>query len=270
MSRFLKNATFPILIVVVLAFFAQRFLGQNESKPKPNFGQFLTQVKAGDVKSVTLNTRDNTLNVTEADGKTKYETGYPDNFEPQLIDFGNSTDWDCYQNGLYYVVGRSLAQRDLNQDGGQDLFGPVSENGAFARIQSYGARIWPLDSLTANYQVPALSWAQYGRFVTVQDQDWYTLVASSPQVVNAFSGAQSTYLGSAPIARSINHIVERDGKEVHEIGGYSATTYRGVTTPITLNVVNDNVIVSQTCVDGLPSVSPAFREVAGTIPDTSN
>ena len=41
MSRFLKNATFPILIVVVLAFFAQRFLGQNEEKPKPNFGQFL-------------------------------------------------------------------------------------------------------------------------------------------------------------------------------------------------------------------------------------
>ena len=36
MSRFLKNATFPILIVVVLAFFAQRFLGQNEEKPKPN------------------------------------------------------------------------------------------------------------------------------------------------------------------------------------------------------------------------------------------
>jgi cell division protease FtsH len=86
MSRFLKNATFPILIVVVLAFFAQRFLGQNESKPKPNFGQFLTQVKSGDVKSVTLNTRDNTLNVTEADGKTKYQTGYPDNFEPKLID----------------------------------------------------------------------------------------------------------------------------------------------------------------------------------------
>src|ERR671934_360167 len=85
MSRFLKNATFPILIVVVLAFFAQRFLGQNESKPKPNFGQFLTQVKAGDVKSVTINTRDNTLNVTEADGKTKYETGYPDNTEPSLV-----------------------------------------------------------------------------------------------------------------------------------------------------------------------------------------
>jgi cell division protease FtsH len=86
MSRFLKNATFPILIVVVLAFFAQRFLGQNESKPKPNFGQFLEQIDNNQVKSVTINTRDNTLDVTEADGKTKYETGYPDNYEPKLID----------------------------------------------------------------------------------------------------------------------------------------------------------------------------------------
>jgi cell division protease FtsH len=85
MSRFLKNATFPILIVVVLAFFAQRFLGQNDEKPKPNFGQFLTQVENGQVKSVTINTRDNTLNVTQIDGKTKYETGYPDNYEPSLI-----------------------------------------------------------------------------------------------------------------------------------------------------------------------------------------
>jgi cell division protease FtsH len=85
MSRFLKNATFPILIVVVLAFFAQRFLGQDESKPKPNFGQTLERVENGRVKSVTLNTRDNTMDVTEVDGKTKYETGYPDNYEPRLV-----------------------------------------------------------------------------------------------------------------------------------------------------------------------------------------
>jgi len=85
MSRFLKNATFPILIVVVLAFFAQRFLGQEEGKPKPNFGQFLEQVENGQVKSVTMNTRDNTIDVTQVDGKTKYETGYPDNYEEELV-----------------------------------------------------------------------------------------------------------------------------------------------------------------------------------------
>jgi cell division protease FtsH len=86
MSRFFKNAAFPILIVVVLAFFAQRLISPGEEKPKPNFGQFLTQVENHDIKSVTVNTRDNTLNVTEADGKTKYSTGYPDNYENQLIE----------------------------------------------------------------------------------------------------------------------------------------------------------------------------------------
>ena len=85
MSRFFKNAAFPILIVVVLAFFAQRLISPGEEKPKPTYGDFLTQVENHDVKSVTINTRDNTLNVTEADGKTKYETGYPDNTENPLI-----------------------------------------------------------------------------------------------------------------------------------------------------------------------------------------
>ncbi len=85
MSRFFKNAAFPILIVVVLAFFAQRLISPGEEKPKPTYGDFLTQVENHDVKAVTVNTRDNTLNVTEADGKTKYETGYPDNTENQLV-----------------------------------------------------------------------------------------------------------------------------------------------------------------------------------------
>jgi cell division protease FtsH len=85
MSRFFKNAAFPILIVVVLAFFAQRLISPSQEKPKPNYGQFLTQVENRDVKSVTVNTRDNTLDVTKLDGKTKYETGYPDNTEPELV-----------------------------------------------------------------------------------------------------------------------------------------------------------------------------------------
>ena len=92
MSRFFKNAAFPILIVVVLAFFAQKLITPNEGKPKPDYGQFLTQVESHQVKSVTINTRDNTLNVTELDGKTKYSTGYPDNTEQQLIDLMRKSD----------------------------------------------------------------------------------------------------------------------------------------------------------------------------------
>ena len=66
MSRFFKNAAFPILIVVVLAFFAQHLISPGTSKPKPNYGQFLTQVENGEVKSVTIKTRDNTVDAWQS------------------------------------------------------------------------------------------------------------------------------------------------------------------------------------------------------------
>ncbi len=61
MSRFFKSAAFPILIVVVLAFFAQKLISPGEEKKAPNYGQFVTQVNAGQVKKATLNTKDNTI-----------------------------------------------------------------------------------------------------------------------------------------------------------------------------------------------------------------
>ncbi len=86
MRRFFKSAAFPILIVVLLAFFAQRLISPGPSTEKPDFGQFLTQVNRdpGSIEKVTLNTKDNTLDVKQADGK-EYSTGYPDNYEPQIV-----------------------------------------------------------------------------------------------------------------------------------------------------------------------------------------
>ena len=86
MSRFFKSAAFPILIVVVLAFFAQKLISPGETKRDPNYSQFLAQVDEGKVKSVTLNTKNNKIDV-ELDGGAgqKYETAYPDNTEQGLV-----------------------------------------------------------------------------------------------------------------------------------------------------------------------------------------
>ena len=51
MSRFFKSAAFPILIVVVLAFFAQKLIGSSTSKTAPTFGQTIQSINQGDVKS---------------------------------------------------------------------------------------------------------------------------------------------------------------------------------------------------------------------------
>ncbi len=78
MSRFFKSAAFPILIVVVLAFFAQKLISTGDQKAPPSYGEFIQQLQQpGVIKSVELKTKDNSISVTEASGK-KYETGFTD------------------------------------------------------------------------------------------------------------------------------------------------------------------------------------------------
>ncbi|MDQ2940281.1 MAG: ATP-dependent metallopeptidase FtsH/Yme1/Tma family protein, partial [Actinomycetota bacterium] len=84
MRRFFKSAAFPILLVVILAFVAQRVIGQGGGTPPPSYNEFLTQISKGEVKSVTINTKDNTLDVTQTDD-SHYSTGYPDNTEQSLV-----------------------------------------------------------------------------------------------------------------------------------------------------------------------------------------
>ena len=84
MSRFFKSAAFPILIVVVLAFFAQKLIGNSSHTQKQTFGNLLTQLDSGQVKSLTLKEKDNTADVVLNDGR-KYTVGYPDQYSPELI-----------------------------------------------------------------------------------------------------------------------------------------------------------------------------------------
>jgi cell division protease FtsH len=84
MSRFFKSAAFPILIVVVLAFFAQKLIGSSSHSPKQTFGDLLTQLENKQVKSMSLDQKANSAAVTLTDG-TKYTVGYPDSYAPTLI-----------------------------------------------------------------------------------------------------------------------------------------------------------------------------------------
>jgi cell division protease FtsH len=82
LRRFFRSAAFPILIVVVLAFFAQRLISPNEGTEPPTYNEFLQQVNSGQIEEVTFNTKDNTLNVKETNGD-EYETGFLDSADSQ-------------------------------------------------------------------------------------------------------------------------------------------------------------------------------------------
>jgi cell division protease FtsH len=83
-SRFFKSAAFPILIVVVLAFFAQKLISPSDRTEPPPYSAFLQQVDDGKVKSATLSTKNNRVDV-ELKNDTKYQTAYPDNTEQNLV-----------------------------------------------------------------------------------------------------------------------------------------------------------------------------------------
>jgi cell division protease FtsH len=100
LKRFFKSAAFPILLVVVLAFVAQRLISPDTGEKPPTYNEFLQMVEKGDIAEVTINTKDNTLEVTEqpakpADGGAdaqsgeqtgeKFETGFPPNTEQSLL-----------------------------------------------------------------------------------------------------------------------------------------------------------------------------------------
>jgi cell division protease FtsH len=84
MSRFFKSAAFPILIVVVLAFFAQKLIGSNSHQQHYSFGDLLTQLDSNSVKNLSIHTKDNTVDVTLTNGQ-KYSVGYPDDYALTLI-----------------------------------------------------------------------------------------------------------------------------------------------------------------------------------------
>src|SRR3954453_13091425 len=87
MSRFFKSAAFPILIVVVLAFFAQKLISPGTQAHQNTFNDFLTQLDNGQVSKATIKTKDNTVDVVlKAPEKTKYEVGFPDDYGQELTD----------------------------------------------------------------------------------------------------------------------------------------------------------------------------------------
>src|SRR5919109_2766439 len=88
MRRFFRSAAFPILIVIVLAFFAQRLINPGTGTPPPSYDEFVSQVKnePQSIQSVTFEQKTNSIQVEEQDGKS-YSTGYPTagNAQSQLI-----------------------------------------------------------------------------------------------------------------------------------------------------------------------------------------
>jgi cell division protease FtsH len=100
--RFFRSAAFPILIVIVLAFFAQRLIGGSQTEQTPTYDQFVSMVRHDPqaIKSVTFNQKTSSIDVEQQDG-TNYSTGYPTsgNAQSNLIDLLANKDVETSVEG---------------------------------------------------------------------------------------------------------------------------------------------------------------------------
>ncbi|HET7121597.1 MAG TPA: ATP-dependent zinc metalloprotease FtsH, partial [Solirubrobacterales bacterium] len=88
MRRFFKSAAFPILLVVILAFVAQKVISGGSGTEAPPYNELIQKetglIATGKIEEVSVNTKDNTLDVKRRNGES-FSTGYPPNTEQSLI-----------------------------------------------------------------------------------------------------------------------------------------------------------------------------------------
>jgi cell division protease FtsH len=86
--RFFKSAAFPILLVVILAFIAQKVISDGGGSEAPGYNELVAPqsglIAKGQIKEVDVNTKDNTLDVKRSNGES-FSTGYPPNTEQSLL-----------------------------------------------------------------------------------------------------------------------------------------------------------------------------------------
>jgi cell division protease FtsH len=108
--RFFKSAAFPILLVVILAFVAQRVISSPSSTEAPSYNELVATkshgglIANGKVKELTINTKDNSLDV-KLKNEESFSTGFPSNTEQSLL---NLVDENEVKTTVHGTGGSSL------------------------------------------------------------------------------------------------------------------------------------------------------------------
>jgi len=114
MSRFFKSAAFPILIVVLLAFFAQRLFNPGTPGTPYTYQTFQSDLARNNIQSAVIKTKDNLISITrKSPAKEQHEIGFvPDNgntlvteLQQKHVDFNvEGTKSNSWLSLLTYVL----------------------------------------------------------------------------------------------------------------------------------------------------------------------
>jgi len=101
--RFFKSAAFPILLVVILAFIAQKVISGGSGGESSSYNELIGAkglIAKQQIEEVDVNTKDNTLDVKRTNGES-FSTGYPPDGEESLVNLlqKNGVKTDVHGSG---------------------------------------------------------------------------------------------------------------------------------------------------------------------------
>jgi cell division protease FtsH len=95
----MKSAAFPILIVILLVFVAQRLVSSGDGgPPAPAFPAIIQMIKAGEVSAATVKVQEQKVTLTTAQGDIT--TGYPDDYGQELTSVLTANGVDFQVKGI--------------------------------------------------------------------------------------------------------------------------------------------------------------------------
>jgi len=93
LNRFFKSAAFPILIIILLAFFVQNLFYGNQSQKAMTWMQFQDAVKQQKVEEVVVKTRDNIVEGRLKPGGERFSIGVPEQTDIATFLVDNKVDF---------------------------------------------------------------------------------------------------------------------------------------------------------------------------------
>jgi hypothetical protein len=222
---------------------------------------------------IPVNAGDVTLLVAFRGPLTKNDAGYTeqdaiaiggkDLYEPDLVDFGNITDYDCSGGQLYYTqnLATDHQSRDINHDGLPDVFGPWQLDQNQVRFYRTDDPAAPVSASGSNYTVPIFQGGGYSRLVVLQDQDQYVMTHTAETAEEPVTGYSASGFTAATFCGNINRLVEENGQSVHEVRYYGPTSFRGSTGARRVFYANQHVLDDATCFNAMPGQSVAITVV---------
>lgn len=111
MSRFFKSAAFPILLVILLAFFVQNLFYGSGRMEDMSFNDFQAAVKQGNVKDVTVKTKDRIVEGKLRDSGKSFEVSFTEAYDMQQFLLDNNIEFktDAQKSSVWVTILSTLA-----------------------------------------------------------------------------------------------------------------------------------------------------------------